>query len=156
MKILAQARVSDLTHASPHPRGPRTSWANTGQYGLSSHGVIWRFLAACWSSDALLAIVLSDLGRVRFPSSAPAWVVTLYRPWYIPAVVNANRRGSGVGWLVTAAGQRLPALDGLTFATMPSVSKSDGLFERARLGVVSRVSGRVVTALALLLYPVSG
>jgi HJR/Mrr/RecB family endonuclease len=33
------------------------------------------------------------------------------------------------------------------------VSKSDDLFERAILRVVSRVSGRTVTALALVLYP---
>ncbi len=36
---------------------------------------------------------------------------------------------------------------------MPVVSKSDDLFERALLGVVSRASGRTVTALALLFYP---
>jgi hypothetical protein len=36
---------------------------------------------------------------------------------------------------------------------MLSVSRSDDLFERAVLSVVSRVSGRTVTALALLFYP---
>ena len=36
---------------------------------------------------------------------------------------------------------------------MASVSKSDDLFERAVLSVVSRVSGRTVAGLALLLYP---
>ncbi len=41
----------------------------------------------------------------------------------------------------------------MTFATMASVSKSDDLFERAVLGVVSRVSGRTVAGLTLLLYP---
>jgi hypothetical protein len=36
------------------------------------------------------------------------------------------------------------------------VLKSEGLFERAILGLVTRVSGRTVLAVALLLYPVGG
>ena len=36
---------------SPRSRGAWRCWANTGPISLSSHGVMWRFLAASSSSD---------------------------------------------------------------------------------------------------------
>jgi hypothetical protein len=44
-------RASDLTHASPHPRGAWRCWANTGADTSVRHGVMCRFLAAPLSSD---------------------------------------------------------------------------------------------------------
>ena len=49
-------RTSDFdlfadAQTSPHPRGAWMCWANTGPISLSSHGVMWRFLAAPSSSD---------------------------------------------------------------------------------------------------------
>jgi hypothetical protein len=38
-------------NCSPHPRGAWRCWANTGPISLSSHGVMWRFLAASSSAD---------------------------------------------------------------------------------------------------------
>jgi hypothetical protein len=52
VKSASATRASSVqTHASPHPRGAWRCWANTGPIPLANCGVMWRFLAACWSSS---------------------------------------------------------------------------------------------------------
>jgi len=51
VSALAHPSILHRTRGQPAPRGVWTCWANTGPISLSSHGVMWRFLAVSASLD---------------------------------------------------------------------------------------------------------
>ena len=85
-----------------HSRGARRCWTNTGPISLSSHGVMWRFLAAPSGSDGASSDRFERAWEGSIPFLGTRVGGDIPRALYPWAVVKANTRGSsaGAGWQV--------------------------------------------------------